>query len=216
MPVSDYLERNRAWVAERVAADPLYFRRQAGQHRPDCLFIGCSDARVPVNVITGTEVGELFVHRNIANMIVATDVNLLAVVEYAVKVLGVHDIIVCGHEECGGVKAALGPEAPPHVESWLANIRTVARLHDDELARIADPDDRARRLVELIVREQLYNLSRLPVIRSAMQDGRELRLHGWVYSLTDGLLRGLRTIDAADAPEAPSQAPQLAVHAGAA
>jgi carbonic anhydrase len=199
MTFTDLLDRNRAWVADRVSQDPDYFRRQAGEHAPVGLFIGCSDARVPANVITGTEIGELFVHRNVANQVVATDNNLLAVIQYAVEVLGVQDIVVCGHEECGGVKAALGPRAPDHVEGWLAHVRTVARLHEAELSRVADPASRTRRLVELNVREQVYNLSRLSVVQAALASGRELRLHGWVYGISDGLLRDLGLAETATA-----------------
>lgn len=191
MSVSRFLSQNRAWVAERVGSDPDYFRRHTGRHQPTCLYLGCSDARVPVNAITGTEVGELFVHRNIANQVHATDPNLLAVVQYAVDVLGVPDIVVCGHGECGGVRAALGPETPEHVESWLAQLRTIARLHAEELDGIEDIVERSRRLVELNVREQVYNLSRLSVVRSAWARGQELQIHGWVYDLADGLLRDL-------------------------
>jgi carbonic anhydrase len=191
MSVARFLEQNRAWVAGRTRQDPDYFRRQAGRHQPACLFVGCSDARVPANVITGTEVGELFVHRNIANQVVATDPNLLAVVQYAVEVLQVTDIVVCGHEGCGGVNAALGPRTPAHVESWLAHLRTVARLHAARLAELADATDRHRLLVELNVREQVQNLSYLPVVQDAWRIGQELRVHGWVYSLADGLLRDL-------------------------
>ena len=175
-----------------MRSDPNFFRRQALRHEPTGLFIGCSDARVPANVITGTEIGELFVHRNIANQVVATDNNLLAVVQYAVEVLHVSDIIVCGHEGCGGVKAALGPEVPAHVENWLANLRTIARLHARELASVNNDDARWRLLVELNVREQVYNLSRLPVIQEAWRQGRALQLHGWAYGMADGLLRDLK------------------------
>lgn len=204
MTVSIFLDRNRTWAAERTRRDPDYFRRQAAQHRPSTLWIGCSDARVPVNVITGTEVGELFVHRNIANQVVATDNNLGAVVQYAVEVLEVKDVIVCGHEQCGGVRAALGGQAPPLVEGWLAHVRTVARLHEEELAAIPDEDGRVRRLVELNVREQVFNLSRMPVIQGAWAAGRELRLHGWAYGLSDGLLRDLGVTVEGGAVEAPT------------
>lgn len=186
------LENNRRWVAERTAEDPQYFARLASVHRPRFLWIGCSDARVPANVITRTEAGEMFVHRNIANQVVATDNNLLAVVQYAVEVLGVRDVVVCGHENCGGVRAALLGEAPPLVDGWLAHVRTVLRLHADELAAIPDEEGRVRRLVELNVREQVWNLSRLPVIQAAWAAGNPVRLHGWAYGLSDGLLRDLR------------------------
>jgi carbonic anhydrase len=192
MGVQAFLERNCRWARELTRRDPDYFVRQAARHRPTGLFIGCSDARVPVNVITGTEVGELFVHRNIANQVVATDNNLGAVVQYAVEVLEVKDVIVCGHESCGGVRAALLGQAPPLVDGWLAHVRTVARLHEGELAAIPDEEGRVRRLVELNVREQVWNLSRLPAVQGTWAAGRALRLHGWAYGLSDGLLRDLR------------------------
>jgi carbonic anhydrase len=191
MSVTRFLEQNRTWVTERTRQDPDYFRREADRHQPACLFVGCSDARVPANVITGTEIGELFVHRNVANQVVATDPNLLAVVQYAVEVLRVTDIVVCGHEGCGGIHAALGPRMPAHVESWLAHVRAVARLHAAQLAALANEADRRRLLVELNVREQVRNLGLLPPVQDAWRAGRELRVHGWVYSLTDGLLRDL-------------------------
>ena len=186
------LERNRRWVEQTIARDPGYFRRLAAEHRPRCLYIGCSDARVPVDVITQTAPGEIFVHRNVANLVVPTDTNLLAALQYAVDVLRVEDVIVCGHEECGGVKAASSrAAAPPLVDNWLANIRTVARLHRGELDVIADPARRAARLVELNVVEQVYNLSRTSVVQAAWARGATLRLHGWVYGLGEGLLRDL-------------------------
>jgi carbonic anhydrase len=200
MSIDRYFRRNREWAAERTQHDPDYFRREAARHEPTSLFIGCSDARVPANVITGTEIGELFVHRNIANQVVATDNNLLAVVEYAIEVLRVGDIIVCGHESCGGVRAALGAQAPAHVESWIAQLRTIARLHAATLDDAGDAAVRERLLVELNVREQVYNLSRLPAVQRAWGDGRRVRLHGWMYGLHDGLLRDLgATMDPRDA-----------------
>lgn len=191
MEFSQILDRNRTWVADRTAEDPHFFARLAAEHKPQFLFIGCSDARVPANVITQTAAGEMFVHRNIANLVVPTDTNLLAVLQYAVEVLRVKDVIVCGHEGCGGVRAALGPAAPPLVENWVANIRAVARLHDEELSEIEDADRRFVRLVELNVREQVYNLSRTPVVQAAWAAGAVLRLHGVVYRLEQGLLRDL-------------------------
>jgi carbonic anhydrase len=191
MEFSQILENNRTWVAERTADDPHFFARLAAEHRPQFLFIGCSDARVPANVITQTAAGEMFVHRNIANLVVPTDTNLLAVLQYAVEVLKVRDVIVCGHEGCGGVRAAMGPAAPPLVENWVANIRAVARLHDAELSEIEDADRRFARLVELNVIEQVCNLSRTPVVQSAWSAGATLRLHGVVYRLEHGLLRDI-------------------------
>ena len=186
------IERNREWVAERLAADPQFFARQAAKHEPHFLWIGCSDARVPANVVTRTEAGEMFVHRNIANTVVPTDNNLLAVLQYAIEVLKVEDVIVCGHEGCGGVRAAMGQvEGLPLVDAWLDRVRTVARLHADELAAIADEDRRYRRLVSLNVREQVATLATLPVVRDAWARGATLRLHGVVYDIADGVLRDL-------------------------
>ena len=186
------LDRNRLWVGERTAADPAFFTRQAARHAPRYLWIGCSDARVPANVITQTDAGEMFVHRNIANLVVPTDHNLLAVLQYAVEVLKVEDVIVCGHEGCGGVKASMGEVAAlPIVDAWLERIRTVARLHAAELDAIADEDARYRRLVALNVAEQVSSLSRLPVVRAAWARGQVLRLHGIVYDIADGVLRDL-------------------------
>jgi carbonic anhydrase len=192
MPLTPLLENNRRWVAEQLAADPHFFERLAAVHEPHLLWIGCSDARVPANVVTGTMAGEMFVHRNIANQVVPTDTNLLAVLQYAVEVLKVEDVVVCGHEGCGGVRAAMsdGP-APPLVENWIAGVRNVARLHDEELAQVPDESARFRRLVQLNVAEQVFNLSRTPVVQQAWANGATLRLHGWVYALSDGILRDL-------------------------
>jgi len=188
----EILERNRRWVEQTNARDPEYFQRLAAEHRPRFLYIGCSDARVPVNTITQTGPGEIFVHRNVANLVVPSDTNLLAVLQYAVDVLEVESVIVCGHEGCGGVRAAMRHDgAPPLVDNWLASIRTVARLHDDELSALADPEECYARLVELNVMEQVYNLSRNPVVQAAWARGSKLSLHGWVYGIGEGLLRDL-------------------------
>ena len=185
------LEQNRAWVQERTGEDAEFFSRQVNRHEPHYLWIGCSDARVPANVITRTDAGEMFVHRNIANQVVPTDNNILAVLQYAIEALQVKEIIVCGHERCGGVKAAMGEVPLPLVDAWLENIRTVRRLHADELAAIEDEEARYRRLVELNVVEQVSALSRLPVVRAAWERGATLRLHGVVYDIADGVLRDL-------------------------
>jgi len=191
MDIQRLLDGNRAWARERVQRDPDYFRRRAGKHQPGCLFIGCSDARVPADLITQTDVGEIFVHRNIANQVIATDNSLQAVVQYAVDVLRVSTIVVCGHDDCGGVKAALSHSAPAHVEHWIAHVRMVARLHREELDHETDITERCRRLVELNVAEQVYNLSRLSAVQTALSAGRPLELYGWVYGVQDGLLRDL-------------------------
>jgi carbonic anhydrase len=192
------LESNARWASERAAEDADYFARLARQHRPHCLFVGCSDARVPAEVITQVEPGELFVHRNIANQAHATDTNLNASLQYAVEALEVTDVIVCGHEGCGGVRAAMQEKAPPLVDTWVAGVRTIMRLHADELAQIEDPERRLTRLVELNVMEQVFNISRTPVVQSAWAVGRTLRVHGWVYGLGNGRLRDLHvTMDGA-------------------
>jgi carbonic anhydrase len=188
LTASDLLDNNRRFVAARIASDPHFFTRRAGEHKPQFLWIGCSDARVPADLITGTEPGQIFVHRNVANQVVPTDANLLAALQYAVDVLKVTDVIVCGHGACGGVKAVLEGGAPPAVAQWLSNLRTVARLHDDELQAIGSADDRLQRLVELNVAEQLLNLSRTATVQEAWARGQTLRLHGWVYGLAEGLL----------------------------
>ena len=201
MDYQTLLDNNARWVRETTAREPEFFRNLAAVHEPHFLWIGCSDARVPANVVTGTSAGEMFVHRNIANQVMPTDPNVLAVLQYAVEALGVQDVIVCGHQGCGGVRAALAGSAPlPHVDGWLSNLRMVARLHDEELAAIRDADARAARLVELNVIEQVYNLSRTPVVQAAWAAGRTLRLHGWVYALHDGLLRDLGVTLTGDAP----------------
>ena len=199
----ELIENNRAWVGERNQADPDYFRRLAAKHEPHFLWIGCSDARVPANVVTGSDAGEMFVHRNIANQVHATDANLAAVVQYAIEALKVHDIIVVGHEECGGVRAALGPAVPPAVEHWISQVRALARIHADELNAIPDVSKRVAELVKLNVVEQVHNLSRLPVVQAAWGRGEELRIHGWVYNVHDGLLRDLQvSMDGRPAAEA--------------
>ena len=191
----EIFQRNRNWVARMTEQDPGFFERLAEEHDPHFLWIGCSDARVPANVITGTPAGEMFVHRNIANQVMPTCANTLAVIEYAVEVLGVEDIIVCGHEGCGGVKAALdGLDDPSlqHVHPWLANLRMQIRLHADELDALRDdPERRAARMVELNVIEQVHHLRLTPVVREAWSRGATLRLHGLVYKLREGMLRDL-------------------------
>lgn len=197
MSTAQILERNHHWVELTTARDAGYFTRLAEEHKPRYLYIGCSDARVAVDTITQTQPGEVFVHRNIANMVVPTDNNLLAVLQYAIEVLRVEDVIVCGHGGCGGVRAAMSSDAvPPLVDNWLASIRNVARLHHTELSGIACPNERYARLVELNVEEQVYNLSRIPLIQNAWSRGATLRLHGWVFRLEEGMLRDLEvTLD---------------------
>ncbi len=194
MPFRTMLENNRRWASERVTQDSQYFTRLAREHKPHTLFIGCSDARVPAESILQVEPGELFVHRNIANQAQPTDNNLNAAIQYAVEALGVAEIVVCGHEGCGGVRAALMNEAPSLVDTWVAGVRTTMRLHDDELAVISDVEKRLTRLVELNVMEQVFQIGRSPIVQQAWAKGQTLRVHGWVYGLHTGLVRDLHVM----------------------
>jgi carbonic anhydrase len=193
-PASTYEElfaNNRRWVAERLAEDPSYFERLALGQSPRFLFIGCSDSRVNANEITGTQTGEMFIHRNIANLVVHTDMNLMSVLQFAIEVLHVEHVIVCGHYGCGGVKAALDRSYHGLIDKWLRNIKDVYRLYRDELDAIPDPELRHERLVELNVREQVYRLCSTSFVQRAWHQDRRLHVHGWVYSLRDGVLRDL-------------------------
>lgn len=183
------LLENKAWAAEKIADDPDFFNRLANLQRPEFLWIGCSDSRVPANEITGTQPGEIFVHRNVANLVVNTDVNLLAVVDYAVNHLKVKHVIVCGHYGCGGIQAAMTrKDYKPVLNMWLRNIKDVIRLHEAELNGIADEEQRTNRLVELNVIEQVKNLARKSSIQRAWRNSGFPHLHGWVYGLKDGLI----------------------------
>ncbi|GAB2717627.1 carbonic anhydrase [Hymenobacter frigidus] len=185
------LEGNRRWVASRLAEDPEYFQKLATGQKPRYLFIGCSDSRVPGSAITGTAPGEMFTHRNIANVVVNTDLNLLSVLQYAVEVLEVKIILVVGHYGCGGVAAAASNKQYGLIDNWLTNVRDVVRLHETELLRIADPKLRMRRLVELNVIEQVRNLAKTNIIQNAMRSDNPPILHGLVYDLADGVLKDL-------------------------
>ncbi|MCK6549612.1 carbonate dehydratase [Myxococcota bacterium] len=191
------LAHNRAWAARMEREDPQFFKRLSELQRPEFLWIGCSDSRVPANQITGTMPGEVFVHRNVANLVVHTDLNLLTVVEYAVEVLGVQHIIVCGHYGCGGIRAAMTQTDFGLINTWLRNIKDVYRFHREELDAIADEDLRARRLVELNVLEQVDNLAKTTCIQSAWKKYRRPELHGWVYGLDDGLIKALGDVPVA-------------------
>jgi carbonic anhydrase len=182
---------NRKWVAQKLSEDPEYFKKLARGQTPEYLFIGCSDSRVPANEISGTRPGEMFVHRNIANMVVHTDINMLSVLQYAVEVLKVRHVIVCGHFGCGGVLAAMSDKQFGLIDNWLTNIKDVMRLHEAELLQVQDPEARARRLVELNVIEQVRNLSKTSIIQNAMKTDNPPQLHGLVYDISEGLLRDL-------------------------
>jgi carbonic anhydrase len=183
------LLENKAWAAEKVADDPAYFERLAHVQTPEFLWIGCSDSRVPANEITGTQPGEIFVHRNVANMVVNTDVNLLAVLDYAVNHLKVKHIIVCGHYGCGGIKASTtNHDFKLVLNMWLRGIKDVYRLHRNELDTIKNEDQRVDRLVELNVQEQVMNLAKTSIVQRAWAKEQRPDLHGWVYGLKDGII----------------------------
>jgi carbonic anhydrase len=190
IPIEKLLLDNKVWAAGKIATDQHYFERLAQLQSPEFLWIGCSDSRVPANEITGRQPGEIFVHRNVANLVIHTDVNLLSVLEFAVSHLKVNHVIVCGHYGCGGIKAAMTNHDYKQVlNMWLRNIKDVYRLHRQELDGIADLDLRADRLTELNVREQVTHLAKTSIIQRAWKHERRPQLHGWVYGLKDGLLK---------------------------
>ncbi|MET0635953.1 MAG: carbonic anhydrase [Chitinophagaceae bacterium] len=181
---------NKVWAKEKVSDDPDFFNRLADVQHPEFLWIGCSDSRVPANEITDTQPGEIFVHRNVANLVVNTDVNLLAVLDYAVNNLKVKHVIVCGHYGCGGVKAALtNHDLSAMLNVWLRNIKDVYRIHRTELDAITDENIKSDRLVELNVQEQVFNLAKTAIIQRAWKVRQGPHLHGWVYGLKDGLIK---------------------------
>lgn len=185
------LENNKKWVAEQLALDPHFFDNLAEKQTPEYLWIGCSDSRVPANQITGTQPGEVFVHRNIANMVVHSDMNMLSVLSYAVEVLQVKHIIVCGHYGCGGVKAAMGNIQLGLIDNWLRHLKDVYRVHYQELDKIEDKEIRVRRFVELNVMEQVLHLGKTSIVQNAWKRGQNLHLHGWAYDIKDGMIKDL-------------------------
>ena len=191
------LLENKAWAKEQIEDDPGFFKRLSSLQTPEFLWIGCSDSRVPADKITGTQPGEIFVHRNIANMVVHTDVNLLSVLDYAVNHLKVNHVIVCGHYGCGGIKAAMTNHDYKYIlNMWLRNIKDVYRLHREELTAIADEEARTDKLVELNVMEQVMHLSKTSIIQRAWKNEQRPQLHGWVYGLKDGLINPVFDMDA--------------------
>ncbi len=188
------LLENKAWAAEKLHDDPKYFQRMAIDQKPEFLWIGCSDSRVPAEDVTGVQPGEIFVHRNIANMVVHTDLNLLSVLEYAVNHLKVKHVIVCGHYGCGGVKAAMTQHNLGIINKWLRNIKDVYRIHRREINEIADVEQRTNRLVELNVMEQVMNLAKTSIVQSAWKKEQRPHLHGWVYGLKDGILNPIMSM----------------------
>jgi carbonic anhydrase len=183
--------RNRAWAAAQIAHDPGYFERLCGLQAPRHLWIGCADSRVPANQIVGLEPGELFVHRNVGNVFDPADPNAVSVLQYAVEVLGVSHVIVCGHYECGGVLAAFGSGLKPPLDGWIERLRRVRIAHQAELDAIPEQDARWRRLCELNVAAQVEAVCGTEVVAAAWGRGQELYVHGWIYDLHDGLLRDL-------------------------
>jgi len=187
----DLLEKNRQWVKEQLELDPNYFNNLSLGQNPEYLWIGCSDSRVPANQITGTKPGDIFVHRNIANMVVHSDMNMLSVLSYAVEVLQVKHIIVCGHYGCGGVVAAMENQQLGLIDNWLRHIKDVYRFNAAELDAITDTTERARRFVEVNVQEQVHDLGKTSIVQNAWKRNQPLHLHGWVYDINDGLINDL-------------------------
>ena len=185
------LDKNRAWVESKLNLDPDFFNKLAQGQQPPLLWIGCADSRVPANEIIGAKPGEVFVHRNIANMVVHTDMNMLSVLDYAVNVLKVKDVIVCGHYGCGGVKTAMGNASVGLIDNWLRHIKDVYRFNKDELKEIENEQERFDRFVEINAREQVYNLAKTSIVQNAWASGQELHIHGWVYGVGTGLVNDL-------------------------
>lgn len=183
------LLENKAWAEEKSLSNPEYFKVLAAQQAPEFLWIGCSDSRVPANQITGTLPGEIFVHRNISNLVVNTDLNMLSVLQYAVEVLKVKHVIVCGHYGCGGIKAAMGHHHYGIINHWLKNIKDVYRMYRNEVDSLPTEDERVDRLTELNVREQIFNLAKTSIIQKAWKEDNRPHLHGWVYGLSDGIIK---------------------------
>ena len=186
------LENNKDWVKEMLVKDENYFKTLAEGQKPPILWIGCADSRVPANQITGTLPGEIFVHRNIANMVVHTDMNMLSVLDYAVNFLKVKHVIVCGHYGCGGVQAAMQNKSLGLINKWIRNIKEVYKQNYTELNKIQDEQKRFDRLVELIVKAQVYDLAKTSIIQQSWKDDTGLEIHGWVYGLKDGIIKDLK------------------------
>jgi carbonic anhydrase len=189
--IDDCLAANRRWARSTVEQDPLFFKRLEALQNPDLLWIGCSDSRLPPNEIIGRAPGELFVHRNVANLVEHTDVNCLSVLQYAVDVLQVKHIIVCGHYGCGGIRAAMQAQPLGLIDNWLRHVRDVHLWNREELSAIENWDKRANRLAELNVEAQVANVCHTTIVQDAWRRGHKVSIHGWIYSLADGLLRDL-------------------------
>lgn len=189
--LKECFEANRAWSARMRERDPAFFERLVKAQRPELLWIGCSDSRLPPDQIVGRLPGEIFVHRNVANVVVHTDVNCLSVLQYGIEVLGVKHVLVVGHYGCGGIRAAMLPRPLGLIDNWLRHIRDVYVAHQDELEAIADERRREDRLCELNVAAQVANVCHTSIVQDAWRRGQPLTVHGWVYDLADGLLRDL-------------------------
>jgi carbonic anhydrase len=185
------IDNNKEWVEKRLAQDPNYFKNLAKGQQPPVLWIGCADSRVPANELIGAQPGEVFVHRNIANMVIHTDMNMLSVLDYAVNALKVKHVIVCGHYGCGGIKAAMGNQHIGVIDNWIRHIKDVYRFHHDELDSISNEEKRFDRFVELNVKEQVYDLAKTSIVQNAWEKKQELYIHGWVYDIGTGLVNDL-------------------------
>ncbi|MCK4561487.1 MAG: carbonate dehydratase [Flavobacteriaceae bacterium] len=185
------LDNNRAWVQEKLSIDSNFFDNLSKGQKPPLLWIGCADSRVPANEIIGAQSGEVFVHRNIANLVVHTDMNMLSVLDYAVNVLEVKHVIVCGHYGCGGVQAAMSNNSYGIIDNWIRHIKDVYRFHSKELDTITDETKKFDRFVELNVIEQVYDLAKTSIVQNAWKKGKDLNIHGWVYALKNGLIQDL-------------------------
>lgn len=185
------LDQNKEWVERNISKDPEFFKDLAKGQNPPLLWIGCSDSRVPANEIIGAKPGEVFVHRNIANMVIHSDMNMLSVLDYAVNVLKVKHVIVCGHYGCGGVKAAMGNASIGIIDNWIRHIKDIYRLHHTYLDSITDETERFNTFVEINVKEQVYDLAKTSIVQAAWRSGQDLTLHGWAYGLNSGFVTDL-------------------------
>lgn len=185
------LQNNRDWVQRKLSEDPNYFTKLAKGQKPPLLWIGCADSRVPANQIIDAAPGEVFVHRNIANMVIHSDMNMLSVLDYAVNVLHIKHVVVCGHYGCGGVQAAMGNQSFGLIDNWIRHIKTIYRLHKEELDSIEDEQERFDRFVEVNVIEQVYDLAKTSIVQNAWKNGEDLMLHGWAYGVDTGVVKDL-------------------------
>jgi len=190
------LKNNGEWAAAQLNEDPQYFERLVNLQMPEILWIGCSDSRVPADRITGTQPGEIFVHRNISNMVIPTDLNLLSVLQYAVEILKVRHVIVCGHYNCGGIAAAMSNKSFGIIDQWIWNIKNVYRIHRDEIDACKSDEEKRNLLIRLNVKEQVMNLAKTSIIQKAWKEDKLPHLHGWVYDLRDGIINPVFEMEA--------------------